>query len=229
MRLRRLARRTVEAPGALLRRHRLRRLVKRFRAGRADPQDERWLSSLRSAWGNPSAADVGFLRALVISAGSGSRSVLECGSGLTTLLLSLLAEKAPFVHVALEDSPRWAAATRRELARLRLSADVRTAPLQDFGTFDWYDVSALGDNTFDLVVCDGPRAAVARGGRVGVLAIATPNLSPTVDVLLDDSTRSSEQEVLAAWRRGFSVRAYEEYAEPSGKSYARLRIDLTRP
>lgn len=159
---------------------------------------------------------------------SGPRHVLECGSGLTTLLLALLAERERFPHVALEDNPRWAAATLRQIKALGLRADVRTAPLLDYGDFDWYDASVLGDDTFDLIVCDGPRAAVARGGRVGVLTVAKSNLFPNVEILLDDSSRASEQEVLASWRQDFSVRTYDEHAEPSGKAYARLWIDMSQ-
>jgi hypothetical protein len=228
MRLKRAARAVVDAPGRLLRHVRLRRLVGLARRGAVEPSDEAWLVAMRAAWGNPSAADVGLLRALVQAASGGERAVLECGSGLTTVVLGLLAERRPFPHVALEDSPRWASVTRARLRRLGLgNPSVRVAPLQDHGAFDWYDVGVLRDDeVFDVVVCDGPRAAVARGGRVGVLHAAAANLAPTVEVLLDDVHRAGEQAVLAAWQRDLSVTVLDVLEEPSGKASMHLRVGV---
>lgn len=72
--------------------------------------------------------------------------VLECGSGLTTLVLAM----KPGVRLTvLEHDPAFASHTTRMLALFGLEVDIRCAPLVG----GWYDFAG-GD--FDAVVVDGP-------------------------------------------------------------------------
>ena len=223
---RRLARRVADAPTRLADHLRLRRVVKRIRSGRDDLLEPQVLTEIREAWGNTaSTADVGLLGTIVKHVRGGSVSFLECGSGLTTFVLQLAAEGTPIAHTALEDNERWAKFTQSRLRRFGLSpVVVCSAPLRSYGDFDWYDTSVLGEQTFDFVICDGPRAAVARGGRVGLLLAAKRNIADGAIILLDDVNRPSEASVIANWEANFSVTELRNVSEPSSKSFALLQL-----
>jgi hypothetical protein len=51
---------------------------------------------------------------------------------------------------------------------------------------------------FRLVICDGPPGATA-GGRYGLLPVLGERLAAEATILLDDSDREGEAEVLQRW------------------------------
>lgn len=139
-----------------------------------------------------------YLAAVAAAARETNGPILECGSGLTTLLLGDVARSTGSPVWTLEEDPRWARRVRASLRLLRLPGRVVTAPLRDYGDFDWYDVDALELPTVSLVVCDGP-VGDTRGGRYGLVPVLGERLGSRCLVLLDDAGREGERAVLRRW------------------------------
>jgi hypothetical protein len=162
------------------------------------PTDES-LFMLAEGWGNQGfAAKTDYLRQVAKLAATTESPILECGSGLTTLLLGRLAGRRGVEIWSLEHISEWCHRVNRTLERYRLPVNCVHAPLVDHGEFDWYDVPANLPK-FSLVICDGPPANT-RGGRYGLLPILHQRLSGA-KVLLDDASRPNEQAILERWRK----------------------------
>ena len=157
------------------------------------------VSLLRYAWNNDSfAADVDYLMAVAGEAERVRGPILECGSGITTLLLGLIAQRRGVAVCTFEHDAKWWAAAQRVLDRCQIrSVRVLHTPLQSYGEFDWY--TAPDDlPSFDLVVCDGPPRST-RGGRHGLLPVMRRRLDDGCTILFDDAQRPDERSVLSRW------------------------------
>jgi len=220
--------RIVSAPSSAVRIIRLRRVVAEVRSGSRDLADEETLDRLRSLWGNEkSTAGVGLLAEIVSVIRTTGGATLECGSGLTTIVVQLATEGSGSSHYALENDARWRAIAMRRLRFLGMNPNaVVHAPVILYSGFEWYDVLGLPSDCgpFTLVVCDGPRASTTKGGRYGLIPVMRDRLDPSATVLLDDSSRESEAAVLGEWVEQFGVVICRERAEGVGKDYAILRL-----
>jgi hypothetical protein len=145
-------------------------------------------------WGNIGwAAGTDYVEAVMTDA---CGPALECGSGLTTLVLAALGVET---H-ALEHDALWAEHVRTRLRHHGLtSAVVHHAPLRSGGTADWYDWrTALPiDSRFQFVVCDGPPGST-RGGRTGIEEVRHLMARGAV-ILLDDTARPAESRLMEQW------------------------------
>lgn len=132
--------------------------------------------------------------------------VLECGSGVSTVVLArLLRERGAGSVVAVEHDDAWATLVRDLLRREALDgvAHVVHAPLE--GDPVWYAEAALDalPQEIDLLVVDGPPADAAgqEHRRAPALPFFEPRLIPGASVVLDDVQRLGERGVLAGWER----------------------------
>ncbi|HKE93518.1 MAG TPA: class I SAM-dependent methyltransferase, partial [Povalibacter sp.] len=162
---------------------------------------DRVLPELIYGWGNEewSAMDE-YLTACVQSALVARGPILECGSGLSSLVVGAIAKQLGIEHWVLEHSPEWAAKVQQQLDRYGIdSARVCVAPLKNYGEFDWYDppVGSLPDR-FGLVICDGP-PYWNKGGRVGLVPVLRSRLNAGCVILLDDAARVQEQTIAKRW------------------------------
>ncbi len=159
------------------------------------------LSNLVYGWGNEGySAAHEYLSEMIERAQTLDAPILECGSGLSTLLLGILAGRRGQKVWSLEHYPEWAARIREKLAENGITAvEICDTPLTTFGEFDWYDAprERLPKN-FGLVICDGPPGAT-RGGRYGFLPVMREHLPPGCVVLADDADRPDEQKILEKW------------------------------
>jgi predicted O-methyltransferase YrrM len=142
---------------------------------------------------------------------AGRREVVECGSGVSTVMLARALREAGGGRLhALEHHPEWAARVRGLLARERLEeiATVFEAPLVAHpharATCGWYDPTALDRlpaTGVDLLLVDGPPAAEPGLGeaRYPALPALADRLAPGAMVALDDVNRPGERAVLTAW------------------------------
>lgn len=157
------------------------------------------IRNLSIGWGNPnfSAGDAYVLAALEYGKKS-QGSILECGSGLTTLALGL--SSAVTVPVwSLEHHPDWAKRTRHTLEILRAKGpQVLDVPLRRYGGIEWYEVPPELPDQFDLVICDGPPGTTP-GGRWGLWEVLGDRLH-TATVILDDAHRPSEASIVQRLR-----------------------------
>ena len=160
------------------------------------------LAELVYGWGNAGWSARGeYLTACVQHALAADGPVLECGSGLSTLLIGSIAQRRGLAHHALEHHPGWAETVQESLDRYKIeSVVVHTAPLKDYGRFAWYDppLDALADH-FALVLCDGPPSET-KGGRSGLLPVLRDRIGPGSVLLIDDVTRSHEAELARCWK-----------------------------
>lgn len=159
------------------------------------------LVRLMNGWGNTdwSASDE-YLLATMDEFSRTDGPLLECGSGLSTIILGVLASTAGREVWTLEHSAEWAAKVSRVLEELEIdSVHLRVRPLKDYGTFSWYDppLESMPRN-FSLVVCDGPPGS-SHGGRSGMLSIMRDYLTKYVSILLDDTIRHEEREIARFW------------------------------
>jgi hypothetical protein len=161
----------------------------------------RVLRDLVYGWGNEtwSALDE-YLTACIQGSVAAKGPILECGSGLSTLLVGAVAKERGLEHWALEHSPEWAARVRRYLDRYRMdSVRLCTAPLKHYGEFDWYDAPLESlPASLGLVICDGP-PYWNKGGRFGLVPILQARLKEHCVILLDDAAREQERTIAQRW------------------------------
>ena len=139
------------------------------------------------------------------------RTIVECGSGTSTVWIATALERrgGDGRVVALESSDHYAARTLAELERLGLSdrATVVHAPLVDTGLPDrssqpWFDLAGLAlSEPIDLLFVDGPRSKVAPQARYPAFPVLADQLSPDAVVILDDTGRPAEDAIVERWSR----------------------------
>ena len=181
------------------------------------------MRDLVKGWGNPSmSAWEEFIRAFLGCVRETDGPILECGSGLSTVLLGVAAARTARRVYSLEHSPVWAERVRGVLRRYGIAnVDILVSDLRGYGQFSWYDPplgSLPGD--FSLVVCDGPPGDTA-GGRYGLLPVMRSRLKAGCIILLDDAHRPAEKEIAARWARELGTSFAIGGAE---KPYAKLRV-----
>ncbi len=160
------------------------------------------MARLIYGWGNPWSAEEEFLRRMVEGMTRTKHDVLECGSGLSTLLLGSAARHAGMKVWSLEHQPAWRERVEAALRRYGLAnvVTVLDAPLQSYGEYDWYNVPPiLAEVRFGLAICDGPPMHT-RGGRYGLIPVLGDHFTPGSVVLLDDAARPEEQATIARWQ-----------------------------
>lgn len=166
----------------------------------ADDPD-RTLEELVYGWGNEGwSGNPTFLRSCAAGALRAKGPMLECGSGLSTVIVGIVAQHTGNTLWTLEHIPEWGGRLQGYLSRFAL-ANVRlcVAPLSSYGDFDWYTPPMDAMPTqFDFVICDGPPAKT-RGGRYGLGQIMKDRLAQGCTILLDDAERSSEQSIMQRW------------------------------
>lgn len=164
--------------------------------------DTPFLAGIREAWGNVDySADVSFLTEALRRARGGARgAVLECGSGISTILMGLSMPRPAGREIwALESDARWVERVTAVTQQYQLS-NVRIvhAPLQSYGDYMWYAAPLQRMPLFQLVICDGPTETTP-GGRYGILPVMAPRLADDAVVLVDDADTAIGREVLARW------------------------------
>lgn len=189
-------------------RSRVRRLARTLRAGAAPPP---WLlQSLVTCWANPWSVDSGFLASMLRWLQETSGPVLECGSGLTTVVLVTASWATGRHSLSLEQDARFEGRLPAALPRrIRPRLDCRVVPLVSYGGFDWYDVESVQlPDTIGLVVCDGP-PGTSRGGRYGLVPILKDRLAPGCIILIDDTDRAGERDIVDRWCTELPARIIE--------------------
>jgi predicted O-methyltransferase YrrM len=141
--------------------------------------------------------------------GEGRRTVVECGSGLSTVTIARALDATPGGHLhTLEHIPAWADTTRAALAAEDLDdlATVIDAQLVD----GWYDPAALvhlPERGIDLLLVDGPPAGEREieDSRYPALPALAERLAANAIVVLDDADRDGERRAFDRWLAEFSL------------------------
>lgn len=171
-----------------------------------------------AAWCNPSAAHPSLLEAIAHEADRGP-SVLECGSGLTTLVLAQKGCEA----FTLEGSERWRSRNLRRARLAGVNPNIHHTPIRSYGSYDWYDLGGVTlPDRFDLVVCDGPPSST-RGGRYGLLPTLFERLRGA-RILLDDVHRGGEQAIVERWESEYGTSAQVSDDTTNQKPFAIIDV-----
>lgn len=139
------------------------------------------------------------------------RTVVELGSGLSTVYLAAMLAGQGGRLISVDHDASWIEIVRqwlppRDAAVVQfIHAPLRSARF-DTEAVEWYDRAAVADALqelppIDLVVVDGPPAyryerCLNRGPALDMLA---PHLASSATVLLDDLNRSGEQHIARCW------------------------------
>ena len=171
------------------------------------------LTELQAGWANDGfAARIDLLTEVAKLAATTSGPILECGSGMTTLLMGLLAGRRGVKTYSLEHIDEWRRRVMDAVAEFEIpNVEILSAPLRSFDGFAWYDAPLNQlPQTFGFVLCDGPPGETD-GGRYGLLPVMNQRLLAGSVIVLDDTERSGEAEVLQRWQEeaAFNVSTHD--------------------
>jgi hypothetical protein len=175
---------------------------------------------LNMGWKNEGfSADTAYLQTVCEWALRIPGPILECGSGLTTILLGMIAQGRV---TSLEHLPEWKERVERTAVEYAIPVDVLATPLVDYGSFDWYSVKELSGKAYELIICDGPPSKT-KGGRYGLFPAARHLFAPNAVILMDDVECPAHQATIERWKSEFGIRSQEHKTEVG--VYATLHVD----
>jgi predicted O-methyltransferase YrrM len=156
-------------------------------------------------------------------------NVVECSSGLTSLMLARCCEMNKHGSLfSLENGPKYAANTRREIERYDLQgyATVIDAPLIRYPIhgheYQWYTLSDLPDPSIDMLVIDGPPGFLQHHSRYPALPLLFDRLAEGCVVFLDDAARPDEREIVEMWQMEFPTIEHEYINAERGCAILRI-------
>jgi len=204
--------------------HQLRHAVRKI-AGLDQGQlpNRQLLDELISGWSNEGfVANLEYLNEVATRSVETRGPILECGSGVTTVLLGLLCAPRKVEIWTLENSPEWQKRLTDVLQTNGISGvQLCSAPLVEYGEFVWYDCPLPQmPSEFSLVVCDGP-PGTTKGGRYGLMPVMGQRLPRGSIVLLDDAERPAEMELMRRWENEFGFES--EVTESQGHKFAVMK------
>jgi len=97
------------------------------------------LSELIYGWGNEWSAMPEYLVACIEHAMTTQGPILECGSGLSTIIIGAISQKKGNKLWTLEHIPEWGNKVKKRLEEFKLnSVSVCIVPIKSYGEFSWY-------------------------------------------------------------------------------------------
>ncbi len=156
---------------------------------------------LCSGWANPYSVNVDLLAACYYIAKSpdkNDRSVLEMGSGLTTIVMALANPKA-HIH-SLEHDPIWGSRLKYFLEMYDIkNVTIHFGDLKHYEAGKWYDTSTLPKDKFSLALCDGPPRKISN--RNLLWECLGDQLSDAI-MLMDDADNDEAVNPMRSWASG---------------------------
>jgi predicted O-methyltransferase YrrM len=156
-------------------------------------------------------------------------TIVECSSGLTTLMLARSCELNGAGHVySLENGADYAARSRAQLARYGLGqAIVLDAPLREYeihgSAYQWYATAELPAQGIEMLVIDGPPGFIQQHSRYPALPLLIDRLADDCTIFLDDAARADEQEIVQRWQAQFPELEHHYVNTERGCSVLRYR------
>ncbi len=190
---------------------RLRQSVRTFRENPAPTHGD--IQRFRRAWGNESySADASYVSEVFSRVRRCVGPILECGSGLTTLVAALAAEARNLTIWSLEQDLEWVDLVKQKLKRHRIrNVVLKHAPLKEYRDYVWYDVSQVDlPSGFECGLWEGPAVGRTWGRayapwRYGVLPVLRENGIAVDEILLDDADEPRAAGLLASWKKEFDM------------------------
>lgn len=153
-------------------------------------------TDLVDGWNNPWSATAELLGTVYRLALQAKGTILECGSGITTLVLAIASEKTGNKVVSLEHERGWLVDVQKLLNRFDLNkspVEVTYSPLVEDSVGVWYLPPEIGE--LSLVICDGPQRKYGRGGLYRIMG---PLMKNAV-VVADDCDDEEEVRHISDW------------------------------
>jgi glycosyltransferase involved in cell wall biosynthesis len=129
------------------------------------------------------------------------RTIVECGSGLSTVVLARYALFTGATVLSLEHQRNYYNQTRNLLQRYGVESGVKLTLCDLVGSPPMYDHDI--PEGVDFLLIDGPPEAT--GGRASTLPAVLPYMATGWQAWLDDSTRVLERTALQAWKKEHKV------------------------
>lgn len=143
--------------------------------------------------------------------------IVELGSGTSTVWLGYIAQRSGASVISIEHDARFKSRTDSYVHQHQLQDVVTTvhAPLEevtlDGQEYQWYRPDSLeGIHDVDLLLVDGPVGTTSRGARYPAMRYLRQGLSESALILLDDSTREEEAEIVDAWTTEYGLTVLHE-------------------
>ena len=137
------------------------------------------------------------------------KTALEMGSGVSTLITSYSFKKYSDDSriISLDHELHYANKTRSGISNhgLEKFANVIHAPLKKYhDSFMWYDISKIESlDKIDFLIIDGPPSKGSKDARYPAIPLLFNKLSENAIIILDDSKRKMEQNVVKRWQHEF--------------------------
>ena len=128
---------------------------------------------------------------------SNNRNIIELGSGLTTIIFSLISKKYKIKYFAIENNNIYYQHMNRLFDRLNIDkTNIQYTPLKNYGDYYWYDIKKLKlvEESLNLVICDGPPQTTI-GGRFGLVNLIN-KLTKNGLIILDDANKDKQKNLL---------------------------------
>lgn len=154
------------------------------------------------------------------------KNIIEFGAGYSTICIAQLLKinKIEAVFFSIEDNLDWINDLKNILESLELIEYVTFihAPLKNIekeylykNQEKWYDTNAIFEATenlknIDLLIVDGPFGGSTPFARHSAFPFFKNRLSENFAIFLDDTNRSGEKEIVAAWNSKFSFYQVEK-------------------
>jgi predicted O-methyltransferase YrrM len=151
---------------------------------------------LIAAWNNPWSATSEFLQTIYKCALNAKGPVLECGSGISTLVLAIASEKTGNRLISMEHEKGWMVDCEKILERFSLNkapTELTYSPLIADAKGSWYLPPEVGE--LALVICDGPQRKHGREGLYRIMG----GLMQNAIVIADDFDDENEIKHMAEW------------------------------
>ena len=157
-------------------------------------------------------------------------TLLECGSGLTTLVLARACQLNGTGHLySLENGEQYAQRSRDVLEFYGLSdyVTVLHAPLINYSinqqNYQWYSLAALSAAKVDLFIIDGPPGFIQKHSRYPALPLLHAKLADDCRIFLDDARRDDELEIVSLWQQQFDDCHFEYLELERGCNQGKIR------
>lgn len=160
---------------------------------------------------------------------NGIQSVIECGSGHSTLLLADLHDRGIISNwLSLEHNP---AGYEHMLKLLRQAGyttpNICLCPLVNTWAGRWYNMTdaayrLLRQNPANLVIVDGPPDHIAVAARYPAVPLLKPYLKRPATIILNDADCPDQQQIVDRWTRKWGLTLIEQV--PTDKGMAILKM-----
>lgn len=185
------------------RQHGFDRCIQRIVHGQEQPISGSLIAEAFAHWGDPlSASDESYLRSCLSEIAATNGAILQCGAGLSTLVLGALCHGSKTKgHQlwCLEHDRHWANTLRSWLTEYRVAnTHVIHSRAQMFEGYAWYSVdTARLAKSYALVLCEGVRASPR--GALGALRRLEGRLASSFVLLARDAGQAAELKLLKSW------------------------------